>query len=86
MAKRVIFAETTPLGHQVVLKRDRWREIVRFKHPALAQHRTAFVSAFAIPTLSVQAPKTPRCIFTIVSRRLAICAWSWEAISRDNDL
>jgi hypothetical protein len=31
-------AETTPLGHHVVLTRDRWREIIRFKHPALAGH------------------------------------------------
>ncbi len=38
MAKRVLFAETTPLGHRIVLTRDRWREIVRFKHPALAGH------------------------------------------------
>lgn len=38
MAKRVLFAEITPLGDRVVLTRDRWREIVRFKHPALAGH------------------------------------------------
>ncbi|HYV34661.1 MAG TPA: hypothetical protein VE988_03090 [Gemmataceae bacterium] len=38
MAKKEIFAETTPLGQRVVLTRDRWREIVRFKHPALAGH------------------------------------------------
>lgn len=34
--KRPVFARKTPLGHKVVLTRDRWREIVRFKHPALA--------------------------------------------------
>lgn len=38
MAKRTILDEATPLGHRVVLTRDRWREIVRFKHPALAGH------------------------------------------------
>ena len=38
MAKKVLFAETTPPGHRVVLTRDRWREIIRFKHPALAGH------------------------------------------------
>jgi hypothetical protein len=38
MAKRRIFAVGTPLGHRVVLTRDRWREIVRYKHPALAGH------------------------------------------------
>jgi hypothetical protein len=36
--KRRIFSEGTPLGHRVQLTRDRWREIVRFKHPALAGH------------------------------------------------
>ncbi len=36
-----IFAERTPLGHRVVLTRDRWREIVRFKHPALAGQEQA---------------------------------------------
>jgi hypothetical protein len=34
--KRRIFVENTPLGDRVILTRDRWREIVRFKHPALA--------------------------------------------------
>ena len=39
--KRRVFTERTPLGHRVVLTRDRWREIVRFKHPALAGHEQA---------------------------------------------
>jgi len=38
VAKRTIFTGTTPLGDRVVVTRDRWREIVRFKHPALAGH------------------------------------------------
>jgi hypothetical protein len=38
MAKRQRFAVMTPLDHRVVLTRDRWREIVRYKHPALAGH------------------------------------------------
>ncbi len=36
--KRNLFTEITPLGHRVILTRDRWKEIVRFKHPALAEH------------------------------------------------
>jgi hypothetical protein len=35
MPRRVLFAVDTPLGYRVVLPRNRWREIVRFKHPAL---------------------------------------------------
>jgi hypothetical protein len=38
MAKRPVFAVISPLGHCVVLTRDRWREIVRYKHPALTGH------------------------------------------------
>jgi hypothetical protein len=40
MAKRTIFTVTTPLGDRVVLTRDRWREIIRYKHPAMADHET----------------------------------------------
>lgn len=35
MARRNLFTVTTPLGYRVALSRNRWREIVRFKHPAL---------------------------------------------------
>lgn len=38
MAKKTIFVETTPLGYRVVLTRNRWRYILRRKHPALAGH------------------------------------------------
>ncbi len=36
MPQRNLFAVESPLGYRVVLSRNRWREIVRFKHPALA--------------------------------------------------
>ncbi|MGO9814306.1 MAG: hypothetical protein ACLP53_26540 [Isosphaeraceae bacterium] len=36
MARRRMFTVQSPLGHRVFLSRDRWRQIVRFKHPALA--------------------------------------------------
>jgi hypothetical protein len=36
--KRRVFLERTPLGYRVLLTRDRWREIVRFKHPVMAGH------------------------------------------------
>ena len=35
MSRRKLFTVTTPLGYEVVLTRNRWREIVRFKHPAI---------------------------------------------------
>ena len=38
MTKRILFTVVTPLGYRVSLSRDRWRQITRFKHPALAGH------------------------------------------------
>jgi hypothetical protein len=38
VAKRILFSVQTPLGYRVVLSRNRWREITRFKHPALVGH------------------------------------------------
>lgn len=38
MSKRLLLSVETPLGYRVSLSRDRWRQIVRFKHPALAGH------------------------------------------------
>jgi len=41
MAGRVLFTVLSPLGYRVRLHRSRWREIVRYKHPALAGHEDA---------------------------------------------
>src|SRR4051794_10213627 len=38
VAKRQLFTVATPLGDRVVLSRDRWRLVIRFKHPALKGH------------------------------------------------
>ncbi len=38
MARRLIFSVQTPLGYCVSLSRDRWRQITRYKHPAVAGH------------------------------------------------
>lgn len=46
-----IFTATTPLGHRVVLTRDRWREIVRFKHPALAGRERAVRDCLCDPVV-----------------------------------
>jgi hypothetical protein len=35
MAKKTIFVVDSPLDYRVKLSRNRWREIVRYKHPAL---------------------------------------------------
>jgi hypothetical protein len=41
----------TPLGERVVLTRNRWREIVRFKHPALKGHDAAMRACLQHPTV-----------------------------------
>jgi hypothetical protein len=60
MAKaRRIFVETTPLGDVVVLTRDRWREIVRFKHPALSGHEAHVRECVRDPELIRASAKDP---------------------------
>jgi len=59
MAKRQLFAVTTPLGQRVVLTRDRWREIVRYKHPALAGHESDAQDCLHDPDLIRASAKDP---------------------------
>jgi hypothetical protein len=51
MSKRRIFSVETPLGYHVGLSRDRWRQIVRFKHPALAGGEKAVRECLLAPSL-----------------------------------
>ena len=55
--KRTIFLETTPLGYRVRLTRDRWREILRFKHPALAGHEAEIRECVRDPELIRESVK-----------------------------
>lgn len=57
MARRRIFTVQTPLGHRVFLERDRWRQIVRFKHPALAGRESDVRSCLASPSLVRETAK-----------------------------
>lgn len=57
--KRLLFVETTPLGHRVSLARDRWREIVRFKHPALDGHQAEVQQCIRDPELVCASAKDP---------------------------
>jgi hypothetical protein len=49
--KRRLFTVTTPLGYAVFLTRDRWRQIVQQKHPALAGHEKDVRACLESPTL-----------------------------------
>jgi hypothetical protein len=57
--KRRVFLERTPLGYRVLLARDRWREIVRFKHPVLAGHEATVRDCVRDPDLIRASAKDP---------------------------
>jgi hypothetical protein len=49
--KRRLFAVQSPLGYHVFLERDRWRQIIRHKHPALTGHEKDVQNCVTSPTL-----------------------------------
>ena len=57
MAQRRLFTVTTPLGDRVFLTRDRWREIIRFKHPAMAGHEKVVRECLESPTAICESEK-----------------------------
>ena len=59
MAKKQIFTVTTPLGYRVRLTRDRWRQIIRFKHPALKGHEKQVRECLAKPAIVRESAKEP---------------------------
>jgi hypothetical protein len=60
MASRYIFQVNSPLGYRVTLTRDRWREIIRYKHPALAGHERDLRKCMESPKLIRQSLKDPK--------------------------
>ncbi len=59
MARRRIFTVQTPLGYRVFLLRDRWRQIVRRKHPALAGKESELRACLKSPVLIRESAKEP---------------------------
>ena len=57
--KRRVVLESTPLGYRVLLTRDRWREIVRFKHPIMAGREAAVRDCIRDPDLIRASAKDP---------------------------
>ncbi|HVS35174.1 MAG TPA: hypothetical protein VMS17_06295 [Gemmataceae bacterium] len=55
--KRRLFTVQTPLGYRVFLERDRWRQIVRNKHPALAGKDKDVRACLESPTLVHESAK-----------------------------
>jgi hypothetical protein len=59
MARLRVFTVQSPLGHRVFLTRDRWRQIIRFKHPALAGRESDVRACLATPSLVRESAKEP---------------------------
>jgi hypothetical protein len=59
MAKRIILDVVTPLADRVILTRDRWREIIRYKHPALAGHQDELGECLRDPDAIRRSAKDP---------------------------
>lgn len=59
MARRRVFVVTSPLGYRVSLSRDRWREIVHCKHPALKGKERLVRSCIENPSLVRESSKDP---------------------------
>jgi hypothetical protein len=57
--KRRLFTVQTPLDYRVFLTRDRWRQIVRLKHPALADREKEVRACLESPTTIRASAKEP---------------------------
>jgi hypothetical protein len=57
--RRRIFTVETPLGYHAFLERDRWRQIVRRKHPALAGREREVRACLESPALVRESAKEP---------------------------
>jgi hypothetical protein len=49
--KRRLFTVQSPLGYRVFLERDRWRQITRHKHPAVAGREKEVRTCLESPTV-----------------------------------
>ena len=75
MAKRIILDVVTPPGDRVILTRDRWLEIVRYKHPALAGHQDELGECLRDPDAIRGSAKDPEVhLYYRVADRGHICA------------
>jgi hypothetical protein len=74
MARRQVFRARSPLGYRVALTRDRWREIVRFKHPALAKQEEEMQQCIVQPQVVRESAKDPSLhLYYAVAQRGFLC-------------
>ena len=55
--KRRLFTVQSPLGYRVLLDRDRWRQIVHHKHPAMANREDDVRACLESPSLIRESAK-----------------------------
>jgi hypothetical protein len=74
MATRQIFSLQTPLKYRVSLSRDRWRQIISHKHPALAGHEAQVRSCLAYPVIVRASAKDPEVhLYYVPSGEVYLC-------------
>ena len=74
MSRRQVFRVQSPLGYWVSLTRDRWWEIVRFRHPALAKHEKEMQECIEQPQVVRESAKDPSVhLYCAVAQRGFLC-------------
>ena len=85
MARRRVFTVQTPLGHRVFLSRDRWRQIIRFKHPALAGREGELRSCLCSPFLIRESTKEPEVhLYYAITESLYLCVVTAPADAQEH--
>ena len=59
MGGRIVFRVFSPLEYSVVLTRNRWREIARFKHPAIKHYANEAKQCVSKPDVIRASAKDP---------------------------
>src|SRR5258708_1580044 len=59
LAIRYLFRVKTPLGYVVTMSRDRWRQITRYKHRAVAGKEKAVRACLQSPSIIRASAKDP---------------------------
>ncbi|MCL4207940.1 MAG: hypothetical protein KJ000_36095 [Pirellulaceae bacterium] len=84
MTKRQIFTVVTPIGYRVSLSRDRWRQITRFKHPALSGHENELRSCLRNPMCVRESAKDTNVhLFYSKSESRFLCVVTAPTIGQD---
>ena len=74
MARRFIFRVQSPIGDTIVLTRNRWRQIIQFKHPSLEGHEREVRECVRQPELIRESSKDPSVhLYYVTATRGYLC-------------